>query len=61
MGLYLYNSSEYLETQFASMKGRGVPININYRYLDDELLYLLEIPIPKPWSSTPAWAIASPV
>ena len=42
VGLYLYNSSEYLETQFASMKGRGVPININYRYLDDELLYLLE-------------------
>ena len=42
IGLYLYNSSEYLEAQFASMKGRGVAININYRYLDDELLYLLE-------------------
>jgi len=42
VGLYLYNSNEYLEAQFASMKGRGVPINVNYRYLDDELLYLLE-------------------
>ncbi|MEE2677906.1 MAG: AMP-binding protein [Myxococcota bacterium] len=42
LGLYLYNSPEYLESQFASMKGRGVPVNINYRYLDDELLYLLE-------------------
>ena len=38
----LYNGNEYLESQFACMKGRGVPININYRYLDDELLYLLD-------------------
>jgi fatty-acyl-CoA synthase len=42
VGLYLLNGNEYLESQFASMKIRGVPININYRYLDDELLYLLE-------------------
>ena len=42
IGLYLWNGNEYLETQFAGMKIRGVPININYRYLDDELLYLLE-------------------
>jgi acyl-CoA synthetase (AMP-forming)/AMP-acid ligase II len=42
IGMYLYNSNEYLETQFAGMKIRSVPINVNYRYLDDELLYLLE-------------------
>jgi len=42
VGLYLYNSNEYLESQFAAFKQRAVPININYRYLDDELLYLLE-------------------
>jgi fatty-acyl-CoA synthase len=42
IGLYLWNANEYLESQFAGMKIRGVPININYRYLDDELLYLLE-------------------
>ena len=42
VGLYLYNGNEYLESQFACMKGRGVAININYRYLDDELLYLLD-------------------
>jgi acyl-CoA synthetase (AMP-forming)/AMP-acid ligase II len=42
IGLYLYNSIEYCEVQFAAFKGRGVPININYRYLDDELFYLLE-------------------
>jgi len=42
IGMYLGNGNEYLETQFAGMKLRGVPININYRYLDDELLYLLD-------------------
>ncbi len=42
IGLYLWNGNEYLESQFAGMKIRGVPININYRYLDEELLYLLE-------------------
>ena len=41
-GLYLYNGIEYLESQFAGMKLRSVPINVNYRYLDDELLYLLD-------------------
>ena len=34
-GLYLYNGIEYLESQFAGMKLRSVPINVNYRYLDD--------------------------
>ncbi|CAB5028213.1 unannotated protein [freshwater metagenome] len=42
VGLYLYNSNEYLEAQFATFKFRGVPVNVNYRYLDEELLYLLE-------------------
>ena len=39
---YLYNSPEYLETTFAALKVRAVPVNVNYRYLDDELLHLLE-------------------
>ncbi len=39
---YLYNSPEYLETYFATLKLRGTPVNVNYRYLDDELLYLLD-------------------
>jgi fatty-acyl-CoA synthase len=42
VGLYLYNGCEYSEVQFGAFKGRHVPININYRYLDDELLYLLD-------------------
>ncbi|HEY5664762.1 MAG TPA: AMP-binding protein [Ilumatobacter sp.] len=42
VGLYLYNGNEYLEAQFATFKMRGVAINVNYRYLDDELWYLLD-------------------
>jgi fatty-acyl-CoA synthase len=42
VGMYLYNSPEYCETNFAAMKIRGVPINVNYRYLDDELAYLID-------------------
>ncbi len=42
VGMYLYNSPEYCETNFAALKIRGVPINVNYRYLDDELVYLLD-------------------
>ena len=42
VGLFMYNSNEYMEAQFAAMKMRAVPININYRYIDEELRYLLE-------------------
>ena len=42
VGMYLYNSPEYCETNFAAFKIRGVPINVNYRYLDNELRYLLD-------------------
>ena len=41
-GLYLYNSNEYLEAQFGGLKMRAVPVNVNYRYLDEELRYLLD-------------------
>jgi len=42
VALYLYNCSEYLETTFACFKLGLVPINTNYRYADDELVYLWE-------------------
>ena len=42
IGLFLYNGNEYLEAHYAAFKMRGVAINVNYRYLDDELLYLLD-------------------
>ena len=34
--------NEYLEAHFGVFKIRGVPVNVNYRYLDDELAYLLD-------------------
>jgi acyl-CoA synthetase (AMP-forming)/AMP-acid ligase II len=42
LALYLYNCSEYLEATFAAYKVGLVPINTNYRYADDELVYLWE-------------------
>lgn len=41
VGIYLHNSNEYLEAHHAVMKFRGCPINVNYRYEQDELVYLL--------------------
>jgi acyl-CoA synthetase (AMP-forming)/AMP-acid ligase II len=41
VGLYLYNCAEYIETMLACFKIRAVPANINYRYVEDELAYLL--------------------
>ncbi|TFH21454.1 MAG: acyl-CoA synthetase, partial [Myxococcales bacterium] len=40
--MYLFNCNEYLETAFAAMKLRAIPVNVNYRYLEDELHYLLD-------------------
>jgi acyl-CoA synthetase (AMP-forming)/AMP-acid ligase II len=37
---YLYNGPEYLESTFAILKVGLVPVNTNYRYADDELVYL---------------------
>ena len=42
VALYLYNGNEYVEAQYAAFKLRGVPVNVNYRYLDEELWYLLD-------------------
>ena len=42
VAMYLYNANEYLETTFAALKLRAVPVNVNYRYLADELRYLLD-------------------
>ncbi|MDQ1461742.1 MAG: 3-oxocholest-4-en-26-oate---CoA ligase, partial [Actinomycetota bacterium] len=41
VALYMHNSIEHLEAMFACYKLRAVPINVNYRYVDDELAYLL--------------------
>jgi acyl-CoA synthetase (AMP-forming)/AMP-acid ligase II len=41
IGLYLYNGTEFLELMLAAFKIRAVPININYRYVEEELAFLL--------------------
>ncbi len=40
IGTYMYNGIEYVTTMIAAFKISAVPININYRYVDDELAYL---------------------
>ena len=42
LACYLYNGPEYLESTFAAFKVRAAPINVNYRYLEAELEYLLD-------------------
>ncbi|HEX2575234.1 MAG TPA: acyl-CoA synthetase, partial [Aquihabitans sp.] len=37
---YLYNDPAYMESMFAAWKAGLVPVNTNYRYADDELVYL---------------------
>jgi fatty-acyl-CoA synthase len=42
VGLYASNCNEYLEAQFGIFKASGCPINVNYRYSEAELVYLLD-------------------
>ena len=40
VGLQLANGAEYLEAMLGCFKIRAVPVNVNYRYVTDELRYL---------------------
>ncbi|GAB2893226.1 acyl-CoA synthetase [Streptomyces deserti] len=40
VGLHLYNGVEYLQTVLGCLKARLVPVNVNYRYVEEELVYL---------------------
>src|SRR3954468_24039621 len=42
VALLLYNGVEYLEGMLAALKLRAVPVNVNYRYVEEELRYLLD-------------------
>jgi acyl-CoA synthetase (AMP-forming)/AMP-acid ligase II len=42
VGVQLYNSIAYVQTVLACLKIRAVPINVNYRYVEDELAYLYD-------------------
>jgi fatty-acyl-CoA synthase len=41
LGIYMLNCPEYLESMLGAYRARVAPFNVNYRYVDDELLYLL--------------------
>src|SRR5437763_9559211 len=42
LAIYLYNGNEYLESMLGAFKARVAPINVNYRYVAEELHYLLD-------------------
>ena len=42
VGVYAYNCAEYVEAMLACYKLRAVPINVNYRYVEQELQYLFD-------------------
>src|SRR5439155_7295625 len=42
VALLAYNRAEWIEAMLAAYKIRAVPINVNYRYVADELAYVLE-------------------
>ncbi|MBP2327787.1 acyl-CoA synthetase (AMP-forming)/AMP-acid ligase II [Kibdelosporangium banguiense] len=42
VGCHMTNGAEYLETMIALLKIRAVPINVNFRYVRDELRYLYD-------------------
>jgi acyl-CoA synthetase (AMP-forming)/AMP-acid ligase II len=42
VGIYGYNSVEWVETLWAVFKIRATWVNINYRYVEEELAYLFE-------------------
>jgi fatty-acyl-CoA synthase len=42
LALYLYNGNEYVEGMLGAFKARVAPFNVNYRYVEEELIYLLK-------------------
>ena len=42
IGLYLYSCPEYVEAALAAYKIRAAPVNINFRYVEEELRYLFD-------------------
>ena len=41
LAIYLHNGNEYLEAMLGAWKARIAPFNVNYRYVAEELQYLL--------------------
>ena len=42
IGIYAYNSIEWIEAMIGCYKVGAVPININYRYVEHELEYIFK-------------------
>jgi len=42
VAVYSYNHPAYMESCWAAMKAACVPVNVNYRYREEELRYLLD-------------------
>jgi acyl-CoA synthetase (AMP-forming)/AMP-acid ligase II len=42
VGIYSVNRAEWVEAMFGCYKARAVPINVNYRYVTEELRYLFD-------------------
>ena len=41
LGIYAYNGNEFVESLLGSFRARVAPFNVNYRYVKNELQYLL--------------------
>src|SRR5262249_37599535 len=42
IGIYAYHGPPWVEAMLGAFKVRAVPININFRYVEEELAYLLD-------------------
>ena len=42
LAIYCYNGNEYVEAMLGAFKARVAPLNVNYRYVEEELVYLLK-------------------
>ena len=42
VALYLYNGNEYVEGMLGAFKARAASLNVNYRYVEEELHYLFD-------------------
>lgn len=42
LAVYMYNRPEYLEAMYGAYKARVAPFNVNYRYVEEELVYLFK-------------------
>ena len=40
LAIYMYNCNEWVEGMLGAFKARVAPLNVNYRYVEEELIYL---------------------